>query len=356
MKIGIYDPYLDTLGGGERYMLTIAECLSGEHEVFLFWNDKQILRNAEVKLGINLKKIEVVKNIFYSNIFTKFAESSKYDIIFFLSDGSIPFVFSKLIVHFQHPLERVKTDSLLFKLKLSRVNRIICNSNYTKRFIDMKFSRKGIVLYPPFEYKKFVNNESRKENIILTVGRYSRMSNGKDFKKQSELIKAYKQMVDKGLKNWRFYIVTNSLPENEKYIVELGKMVSGYPINIYKNIANAELCEMYKKSKIYWHAAGYGEDLDEYPERAEHFGISTVEAMSAGSVPVVINAGGQKEIIKDGDNGFLWTEIPDLIDKTMALVKNEGLLKHVSQAAREDAKYFETPRFCRELKKIIRDL
>ena len=37
MKIAIYSPYLDTFGGGERYMMTIAEVLSRHHivEVFL---------------------------------------------------------------------------------------------------------------------------------------------------------------------------------------------------------------------------------------------------------------------------------------------------------------------------------
>ena len=33
MNIAIYSPYLDTAGGGEKYMLTIAECLSGENAV-----------------------------------------------------------------------------------------------------------------------------------------------------------------------------------------------------------------------------------------------------------------------------------------------------------------------------------
>jgi hypothetical protein len=36
MKIGIYSPYLDTVGGGEKYMLTIAEGFSKENNVDVF--------------------------------------------------------------------------------------------------------------------------------------------------------------------------------------------------------------------------------------------------------------------------------------------------------------------------------
>ena len=36
MRIGIFDPYLDTLSGGEKYMLSIASCLVQEYEVFIF--------------------------------------------------------------------------------------------------------------------------------------------------------------------------------------------------------------------------------------------------------------------------------------------------------------------------------
>ncbi len=36
MRVAIYTPYLDTFGGGEKYMLTIAETLSKDSTVDLF--------------------------------------------------------------------------------------------------------------------------------------------------------------------------------------------------------------------------------------------------------------------------------------------------------------------------------
>ncbi len=48
MKAGIYDPYLDTAGGGERYCLTLAETLlKNGWEVDIFWPaDRWVFRRA----------------------------------------------------------------------------------------------------------------------------------------------------------------------------------------------------------------------------------------------------------------------------------------------------------------------
>ena len=62
--------------------------------------------------------------------------------------------------------------------------------------------------------------------------------------------------------------------------------------------------DLYGRASIFWHAAGLGEDPERHPDRYEHFGITTVEAMSAGAVPVVIDAAGQVEIVEHGANGL----------------------------------------------------
>jgi glycosyltransferase involved in cell wall biosynthesis len=105
---------------------------------------------------------------------------------------------------------------------------------------------------------------------------------------------------------------------------------------------------------LYWHAAGFGENINVYPEKAEHFGISTVEAMGAGCVPVVFNAGGQKEIIEDNKSGYLCNSMEDFISKTNALIKDENLLKKMSVSSAKRSKMFSGNRFCSELKNIIK--
>ncbi len=355
MKIGIFDPYLDTLGGGEKYMLTAASCLAMDHQVFVLWDkDKNILRKAEKRFSINLKKVSLFENIFkHKNFCKRFLQSKKFDAILFLSDGSIPFISCKLFIHLQFPIEWVNSNGFWQNTKLKRIHKVICNSTFTKDFVDKKLGTKSIVLYPPSSVL-FKNSKITKENIILTVGRFGLLPDGGYFKKQDFMIKVFKKMVDGGFKDWKLVIVISYI---EKYKEELDRLKSQafkYPIEFVENSSWEDLSKIYLKSKIYWHASGFGEDLKKNPERAEHFGISTVEAMSAKVVPIVINAGGQKEIVDVGKNGFLWETEKDLIDKTLSIVNDENLRKKLSIEANKKAINFSNEKFCKKIREIFK--
>ena len=85
------------------------------------------------------------------------------------------------------------------------------------------------------------------------------------------------------------------------------------------------------------------------PEIVEHFGITVVEAMSAGAIPVVFNAGGHKEIIKDGVNGFLWESTDQLIKITNHILKDRSVYSSVSKKAKRDSSAFSFERFEKEI-------
>lgn len=355
MRVGIFDPYLDTLGGGEKYMLTAASCLAKDHEVFVLWDkDLDILKKAEKRFSINLENVELSENIFKHKKFLKrFNLSKKYDAILFLSDGSIPFISSKLFIHLQFPIEWVNHNGLWQSLKLKRIHRVICNSNFTKDFVDKKLGTKSIVIYPPSS--ALINGlKQEKENIILTVGRFGLLPGGGYFKKQDFLIDSFKEMVDKGLKNWRLIIVVSYIEKYKEKLEELKKLAKNYPIDFIENSSFTNLSKIYQKAKIYWHASGFNEDLKKNPERAEHFGISTVEAMSYKAVPIVINAGGQKEIVDNEKNGFLWSTRKDLIEKTLKIIKNDELRKKMSESANKKSKQFSNEIFCENIRKIFK--
>lgn len=357
MRIGVFDPYLDTLSGGEKYMLSIASCLSSDHEVFVFWNkeeESRIRQTASSKLGIDISSIKFYKNIFGKNEswISRFFESRKFDAIVYLSDGSIPLVGTNLFIHFQSPISWVDEKSLKTKIKLLFVKKIFCNSYFTKYLIDKKLNVSSKVIYPPIKIKK---SSIKKENIILHVGRFDVDRNGSNYKKQDVMVNVFKQMMDGGLKDWKFILIIGIKNEDKDRLNKLRQISKGYSIEIMENPSNKILWENYSKAKIYWHATGFGENLEKHPERAEHFGISTVEAMGAGTVPVVINAGGQKEIVEDGRNGYLWDTLEDFILKTNNLIKDEKLLKRISIGAVKRSKIFSGDRFCNELKSIIKE-
>ena len=354
MKIGIFDPYLDTLGGGEKYMLTAASCLSEKHEVFLFW-DKNILPAASSRFGIKTEKIKLTKNIFSQRVslWERIMESMKYDRIFYLSDGSIPIVFpKKLLLHFQFPVEWVKGKSLPNKLKMQHVSTVICNSQFTKQYIDKAFGIQSEVVYPPSTSEARVAKTEKKENIILTVGRYSKLAENVTFKKQEFMIHAFKEFSKKE-KNWKFVVVVSFRPEDKEGVEKLKRMIGNFPITIEENLENKKLENLYKRAKIYWHAAGYGINLDKNPELAEHFGIATVQAMEQGTVPVVIDAGGQKEIVENGVNGLLWSTKEELLSQTTYLIKNSQIWEKLSKKAKERSGFFSIESFCSRIQEIF---
>lgn len=355
MRIGIYDPYLDDLGGGEKYMMTGAAYLSRNHDVTVFWDNKEDLDKLKKRFSLNFDKLKIEKNIFSSKVglLKRLTVTKNYDVIIFLTDGSVPFVSSKkLFLHVQQPLTGVSNSSWKNKLKLWRVTGIFYNSEFTKKFNQDIFGNvKSAVVYPPVE---IIEKKGAKENIILHVGRFRVINvRSEDYKKQQLMVDIFKKLIDKGLKNWKFIIATSVNDENDRDFQKMLNSANGYPIEFLVNKTNKDLWDIYNKAKIYWHATGFGEDLKKHPEYAEHFGISTVEAMGAGAVPVVINAGGQREIVTDNENGFLWESLEELESKTKKLISDDAMFKKLSNNARKKAKDFSKEKFCEQISKLI---
>lgn len=351
MKIGVFDPYLDSFGGGERYMMTIASFLSVNHEVTLFWNKKNILRKIHQRLNIDTTHITIQPHIFSQFSFLqKIKLTSQYDLFFYLSDGSVPWLFAKKnLLLFQFPIPWVQGKDPWTKLKLLKIHKIISNSHYVARYIDKTFGLKSSILYPPVD--SIPPTKKQKENIILTVGRFTR---GMNMKKQEILIDAFKKLYDKGLKGWKFILLGGMLPKDKNFVESLRKESEGYPIELYENASHKEIVDFYQKAKIYWHGAGIDEDLKQFPERAEHFGITTVEAMSTHAVPISFAGGGQTEIIENNKNGLLWKTQNELEEKTLLLINNSSLWQKISNAAYERSLSFTDDIFCKNLLEVIK--
>lgn len=341
MRAAIYDPYLDTVGGGERYMMTVAYVLKKHGwDVEVFWPEPKIKEWLAERLGLNLSGIEIIENI---------DKGAGYDLTFWLSDGSIPTLWSKKnFIHFQTPFHGVGGKSLFNRLKLARIQKIVCNSKFTKKFIDKEYGVRSEVVYPPVSVSEF--KPSKKENIILFVGRYSQLQQAK---RQDVLVDAFKEGHDGGnLQNWRLVLIGGTDVGGEEYARKIKADAQGYPINVLENLPFSEVKKYYGKAKIFWSASGFGVDEASSPEKVEHFGISAVEAMAAGCVPLLYNAGGHKEIVTK-DTGSLWSSVDELKKITIELVKDERRRKEIAEKAKRKARKFSQARFEREIIKLV---
>ena len=344
-KIFIHSPYWLTKGGGERYAITVAQCLvsEGKQEVYVDTTSEKLLE-LEKRFNLDLNDVKS----YTGEISVK--NRIKFYGVFWLSDGSIPFLpVRKRIIHLQAPFQNVRGKSWRNRLKLIGT-RVICNSNYTKKFIDKEYGIDSTVIYPPVEVDKF--NPAKKQKLILTVGRFGI---GSQHKRMDVLISSFVSMLkQQGLKGWRMVVIGIVEDESSKAVaVDLRSMSRGHPVAIKVNLPHDRLIRLYEQAAIYWHAAGYGVNLNDYPERAEHFGISTVEAMAAGAIPLSFAAGGQLEIISSGENGFLWTNPQELISLTKKIIDDDKSREKISLSAIARSKYFSQEKFCQEIKKLF---
>lgn len=362
MKIGIYSPYLDTVGGGERYMLTIAEGLSEKNKTDIFLDShlqtldiNKVNEKVSKLLNLDLSKVNFVKAPIGkgANMFERLSFLKNYDLIFYLTDGSIFFSSARRsILHIQSPI-KVSNNSLWKKIKSSSWNFIIYNSKFTREHCEKYWKIKGEVVYPPVNTEVFKSVKKKKQ--ILTVGRF--FGYLKD-KKHGLMIDSFKKIFDSSkrslpseVKDWSFHLAGGAVEGDMDYVKELEEASKGYPIHIHPNLEFKKLVELYGQSSIYWHASGYGETD---PTKMEHFGITTVEAMASGCVPVVINLGGQKEIVDEGDNGMLWDSPQELEDKTLKLVENETLRNKLSKEAQLKSRQFSKEKFIEKINNLIK--
>jgi glycosyltransferase involved in cell wall biosynthesis len=352
-KALVFSPYLDTFGGGERYFLQVVEFLGckGFH-VDIAWHDELIKEKSKQRFGISLDKVKISPEAYelflHKNLLKKFLFTRRYDLVFFVSDGSIPFLFGKKnYLHFQVPFKS-PSKKLFTKLKLQSITKVICNSFFTKNIIDREFKVNSLVLFPPLAegFKASV-----KKNIILSVGRFDNLLHSK---KQDVMISIFKKMIDeKKLLNWQLVLAGSCLKGKEEFLKYIKQISVGYPIKIKDNIDFKTLIKLNAESKIYWHVTGFGEDLDKYPERAEHFGLSVVEAMSSEALVIVFNAGGLPEIVTSGKDGFLFKKLDQLENITLKYAKDEKERVKLAKNAQNKSRQFKKAVFFKKLDEII---
>lgn len=78
------------------------------------------------------------------------------------------------------------------------------------------------------------------------------------------------------------------------------------------------------------------------PSRSEGFGLTAVEGMARGCVPVVADVGGLPEVVRDGVDGRLHSpgDVDSLAETVRGLVLDRSLLERLSCAARKRAEAF----------------
>jgi len=355
-QVGLYNPYLDTLGGGEKHILSIIKIFEEEGmDINIFW-DQNLLKKINDRLKLNLKRISFKKNVFHNkDLLGKISALRKLDYFFYVPDGSYFFSPAKHNYIFSMvPKENLYPVSFINKIKTLNY-KIITNSIFThKKLARWKIKSEVIYPYIDKELLEVKIDYQKKEKIILSVGRFFSYLHSK---RQDLMIKTFKKLkqINPLFKDFRLILVGGLKPEDKIYFDNLRQTIgSDSSIVLKPNIDSDELYQLYQKAIFYWHFAGYGINDNKSPELVEHLGISPLEAMASGCLTFCYRAGGPKELIKHKDNGFLFTKEKDLIKDMVFCLKNQKNAQRVANNGRVYvAKKFNYQSFKNKVKKVF---
>lgn len=219
----------------------------------------------------------------------------------------------------------------------------ICNSAFTRKWLENYWGidpKRSVVIYPPTgrALVDACKHGDEKQKIILMVSRFDPRKN------LFEAVEYFTQNEDY-FHGWKL-VVAGSLGESSaEFYKKIEQVAAGHRVDLRCNPASRELDKLYHAASIFWHAMGLSVDENVNPIDIEHFGITTVEAMASGAVPIVIDKGGQREIVDDGVNGFRWTTLETLGDATRLLIADCALRDRLAKAAIEKSKKYSSEEF-----------
>lgn len=399
-KIGIYNPYLDSKGGGEKVCLAMASVLSkqADTEIWLITHKKTDVQSLADYFDVDLSKIKLqivdmdtagmkflrhlplpggIKILFNDIKIFRRVKKSKYDL--FINNcfqSNLPGPSPKNVYMCMFPQKiHLKTEDrglvyAIYSAFMRNVYRLLlhpskshavytydlitANSTYTQKYITKYWGLDSSPLFPICEDMR--DSSVKKEKIILNVGRF--FEKGENHHKRHDfLVESFAKMQNLHKDGWELHIV-GSVAENVdtlKYLLELIKLGTDLPVVFHFNASFKEIKKLYNQSTVYWHATGYGSDPNKHPERQEHFGISTLEAMSAGAIPVVINSAGQKEVV-DSNSGYLWNDQEELLKMTdQAIGLDQKQSDKIKTAAKQAADKYGDKAFVANTLDIFKD-
>ncbi|MCD6538374.1 glycosyltransferase [Candidatus Bathyarchaeota archaeon] len=374
MRIGIIHNSLNSTGGGERLCLKMIEALKDSgYEVILGtteptnWDKVEKTMGMTVRPDRELSLLKAKMRIFgiYMRLLTTFLALKmrrECDIVV-NTHGDILFADSDIIyMHYptfailrETPVNTKYSSSLIWRIYFTPYEKIqnilvrryldgiiLTNSTFSRDAIKRYTGRDAIVVYPPVEIEafSFAAKSDERENIIVSCGRYTPEKN------YEFILEVAEKLRDEPI---RFVVVGASSGKiSKRYYMKLEKIrkAKGLEnVEFLRDIDFSKLIALYSKSKIYLHAM-----------RNEHFGISVVEAMAAGLVPVIHRSGGPWQDIlrmRQGVHGFSYTTASEAAEIIRELIVDERKRRRIVANSMGYLEVFSEEEFKRRISDIV---
>lgn len=370
IRVGIYDHACHFAGGGQRYVAEISNLIQDRYDVTYIANKDMTLASYQEWFGLDLSRcaLKCIKIPFFekrkrfvadegmvlgesNNVFDIISEESlSYDIFINANMLSKVNPLSPLSIFICHFPDQERGPFF----QADKYDIMVINGNYTGYWLEkrwgLKASRK---LYPPVNMYNPQSTPYDKRKIILSVSRFEVSGS----KKQFEMIKAFAEICRRhpeAADGWQLLLIGGSIPNNHYLeLIKSAAAQSGCPVIIKDNATVDEVKESYRQAAIFWHACGLEESR---PEKVEHFGMTTVEAMQNYCLPIVIDGGGQREIVEHGENGFRFENLTGLQEFTLRCLADNDLRQRLAVKAYERSHLFDLEVFKKGVAELFSEM
>jgi len=365
MKILLVHPRLSVRGGGERVAIhSILAATRAGHEVSLLaeefdeagfedfygcsglFNKTKRLYYPAFKSTLGPRGLLYQRLIYNWFQIRRIASIEAHDLVLSTQDiayvpsASVPVVqycyfteyFSHLANDQASPTWRIyyRPATIYYLNRVRRVRTLLSVSDFARGFVKKNWGRDSSTLYPPCPvevYSGFRGVQTR-ENLVITIGRIVP-------EKRFGLFVELARMVPKTR-----FVAIGSLSDTASTYYE--RVRQGAPGNVSFVLSPLrKVKDLLGRAMAYVHCA-----------ENEHFGITIVEAMAAGCVPIVHDSGGPREIVNE-DVGFRWRDLRTAADCISKLSHNDELRQRLSVAAAARAKRFSPEMFESKMLKLF---
>lgn len=230
----------------------------------------------------------------------------------------------------------------LQRLLIRRVRNsfLVANSHFTQQALEKFMGRTSEVVYPSVDLKQFIPLRSftKKQNLVLTVGRYSP-------EKNFEFVLA----VAERLPDISFVIIgTFSGANSATYYRELlskKKSLNLRNVTLIRDCPYSSLLSMLGLSSVFLS-----------PSVNEHFGLTIIEAMAAGLVPLIHRSGGPWIDMlgqEDGVYGYSYREVAEAAEILVNILSDPSAMKQISSRNLERVRMFSDEAFKSGMSDIV---
>jgi alpha-1,2-mannosyltransferase len=327
--VGVFSPVINWCGGAEWVAVNIVNALKEHgHQVivlsdeplnqnkFLHVFDRKVLADQQIVFPLRFFSATNYHNIYTDSIRISVLKSKCKVVIDTFSNAMLP---GAAISYIHHPVlrkvaplrdftlrERVYYSPyrtyLNFKKGHFEKRLILANSKFTAAANKAETGADASVIYPPISNSLYCHEsefDNHRDNNVTAVARIC-------FQKKLDIIPYIAKATRKDIS----FIIVGLLDSKEalNHLIELGTRLGvSDRIKIMTNVTRERLRSILLNSKVFLHTSVN-----------EHFGISIVEAMASGCIPVVHDSGGPREFVPPNQRYNSKDEAAEIVERATA--------------------------------------